>query len=153
MESFFIYMKKIIYIFLLIFLLVLGIFVYSNYLNKLVLKTDNFVLSTNENTDNLQSLTLEVISSENIKTIYAVTFTSGQKLIDILNDQANNKADFTFETEKSSFGDYVTSINNEKADFTKEFWNIKINSKDSLVGISDIIPQNNDVITFTLLKF
>lgn len=146
-------MKKIIYIFLLIFLLVLGIFVYSNYLNKLVLKTDNFVLSTNENTDNLQSLTLEVISSENIKTIYAVTFTSGQKLIDILNDQANNKADFTFETEKSSFGDYVTSINNEKADFTKEFWNIKINSKDSLVGISDIIPQNNDVITFTLLKF
>ena len=145
-------MKKIIYVVLILLFLLLGIFLFSNY-SKGTKNSDNSILGVAINTDNIQSLTLEVVSTDNIKTIYGATFKYGQTLVEILDDQANNKADFAYETEKSDFGDYIISINNEKANSASEFWNIKINGSDSQLGISDIVPQNNDVITFTLLKF
>jgi len=145
-------MKKFIYIILLISFLILGFFLYSNYLYRSDSITDNSILGLNNNTDNLQSLTLEVISTDNIKTIYGVAFKNTQNLIEILNDQANNKADFTFDTEKYSYGELITTINGKKAD-TNEFWSINVNGNISQVGASDIVPQNNDVITFSLLKF
>ena len=145
-------MKKFIYIILLISFLILGFFLYSNYLYRSDSITDNSILGLNNNTDNLQSLTLEVISTDNIKTIYGVAFKNTQNLIEILNDQANNKADFTFDTEKYSYGELITTINGKKAG-TKEWWSISINGDISQVGASDIVPQNNDVITFSLLNF
>ena len=144
-------MKKIVTLVLL--LAAIGI-LYFNYIGKQPNVTDNSEVQGTYTTDNFQSLTLEVIATDNVKTIYSFDYEKGQALVDILNYQANNNADFTYEKEKASFGDYITSINNTKADSTKkEFWQIKVNNNDSMVGISEIIPSNNDVITFSLLTF
>jgi hypothetical protein len=144
-------MKKIVTLVLL--LVAIGI-LYFNYIGKQPNVTDNSEVQGTYTTDNFVSLTLEVISTDNVKTIYSFNYKENQTLVEILNHQANNNADFTYETEKSSFGDYITSINNTKADSTKkEFWQIKVNGNDSMVGISEIKPSNNDVITFSLLSF
>jgi len=144
-------MKKIIAIVLLIVAVVVLYFNYNEIQSKI---SDNSEVQGISTTDNLQALTLEVISTDNIKTIYSIGYEKDQTLVEILNSQTENNSDFNYETEKSSFGDYVTSINQIKADSTKnEFWNIKVNGQDSMVGISEIKPSNNDVITFSLLTF
>ena len=138
-------MKKYLVILLLVLLLVFGIYFFNNSNSK-----QN---STNNLTDNTQAITLQVIISDNSTSIYQVSFESGQKLLGILTTFSQNNPNFTFETNKSVYGDFLLTVNGIKADTTKEFWNIKYNGIDSMLGISDLEPKNNDIISLTLLNY
>mgnify|MGYP001256826029 FL=1 len=58
--------------------------------------------------------------------------------------------EFSFKTQQSSFGSYITAINGIEADSTKQYWSIAINGEDAMQGISEINPVNGDIITLTL---
>ena len=139
--------KDLSLIIILILVLFFGVYYFNNKSNQSL--TDNSVKTT----DNTQTFTLQVISSDNSISIYQIPFEPGQKLANILSTFSQNNSNFTIETQKSDYGDYLLSINGVKADTSIEFWNVKINGVDSTVGISDMEPQNNDIITFSLLKF
>jgi DNA-directed RNA polymerase subunit F len=118
--------------------------------------TDNSSVagSFSDQTDNAQSLTLEIISTDNYITNYYATFSKGQNLLTVLSELANGNADFTYATDNYGFAELLTTINEEKADALKnEFWNIKINGKDSAVGVTDIFPEANDEIKFSLINY
>ncbi len=58
--------------------------------------------------------------------------------------------EFSFKTQQSSFGSYITAVNGIEADSTKQYWSIAINGEDAMQGISEINPVNGDIITLTL---
>jgi hypothetical protein len=147
--------NKIIIILLLPILIIVGILA-SKVIQAPSGGTDNSSIagSLDGQTDNTQSLTLEIISTDNYITNYYPAFSKGQNLLVILSELANGNADFTFETDKSSFSEFITTINEEKADvIKKEFWNIKVNGQDSAVGVTDIFPEANDEIRFSLINY
>jgi len=84
---------------------------------------------------------------------YTATITQGVSMLALMQQLAAINNDFTFQTDNSNFGAYVTTINGVQADSSSEFWNLKINGVDSTVGISDLLPQATDNIIFTLTSF
>ena len=55
------------------------------------------------------------------------------------------------ETDNSGSSRFVTGVNGKKADASKqEWWNLKINGKDSQTGVDDTPINNGDKIEFIL---
>ncbi len=103
--------------------------------------------------DNSISISILVPAGEMEPVNFSVKSDAGTNLADIMEQLALSNPEFTYEIESASFGDFITSINGVKADSNKEFWNIKVNGTDSTVGIKDLLPQANDVISFNLTSF
>jgi len=147
-------MKKYLFIVLIITAIIVGIFLYLFISKNIIQKTDNQENTINNELDVKKKIfTLEIITSDNSIVKYKVSFIPNSKLSTILTSLAKEDKNFSFETEKSDFGEYIISINGIKADSNKEFWNLKTNGNNSTLGISDFVPQENDLITFTILNF
>ena len=147
-------MKKYLFIVLIITAIIVGIFLYLFISKNIIQKTDNQENTINNELDVKKKIfTLEIITSDNSIVKYKVSFIPNSKLSTILTSLAKEDKNFSFETEESDFGEYIISINGIKADSNKEFWNLKTNGNNSTLGISDFVPQENDLITFTILNF
>lgn len=147
-------MKKFLFFVLIIIAIIVGIILYLFISKNIIQKTDNQENTINNELDVKKKIfTLEIITTDNSIVKYKVSFIPNSKLSTILTSLANDDNNFSFETEKSDFGEYIISINGIKADSNKEFWNLKTNGNDSTLGISDFVPQENDLITFTILNF
>lgn len=122
-----------------------------------------FSYSNTNNTDNssiTDNSTLEIYDTVFINVIFqgqeTVTYTSISKQdlsLEEIMDTLMEKGSFKYTKESSSMGSYIKSVNGVIADPNSEFFNIKINGEDALIGISDIDPLDKDVIDITLIKF
>lgn len=54
------------------------------------------------------------------------------------------------ETQNSSFGEFVTSLNGKKADSTKEFWGFYVNGKMASEGAGTYKTKDADVIVWKI---
>jgi hypothetical protein len=141
-------MKKILITLILVVLIFGGVVLYKT-LNQ---TTDNTILGINT-TDNIHIFSLEIVSTDNTVSTYQVPYTSGSTLATVLAKLSQDSDDFTIETDTSSMGEFVISINGIKANTETEFWSMQVNGIDSPVGISGYVPMPGDRITFTLTKF
>lgn len=48
---------------------------------------------------------------------------------------------------------FVTSINDTAANSSNQFWALKVNGKDSMVGAGSLITKDSDTITWELTTF
>lgn len=109
----------------------------------------------NPSTDNIideEFFTVEVQVLDNELLRYPFGSINNETLEELL-DEAVEYGMFVYEKETASFGSFIISINGIEADPNSSFWAIKINGEDSMVGISEINPNDNDIITFTLTNF
>jgi len=101
-----------------------------------------------------QSITLEITGQDGEKSSREVPLTQGENVYELLNKAIVTSEDLVIEFEsfdldgKQSF--FVSSINNYNPSADNKFWAFKINRELSQVGISDAIPNANDVISFEL---
>jgi len=56
-------------------------------------------------------------------------------------------------TEDTQYGPMLIGLKGYSADMSKEFFNIKINGEDAMVGIKEIPVNNEDVYTFEVKGF
>lgn len=138
--------KKVLVIAIILIIIGLGVFYYVNKQNTPV--SDNTVVAPFKE----EIFTIEVVANEEEIVRYPFASLNDETLEQTL-DIALEDGHFDYAKKVSDFGSFVTSINGIEADSTKEFWSIKINGEDSLVGISQINPNENDVIQFILNKF
>ena len=64
-----------------------------------------------------------------------------------------NPDNFSFATKSYSFGEMLLTVNSKQADETKEFWELKVNGKQSEVGISDLVLKESDILELNLVGF
>ncbi len=138
--------NKIIYILVAVLLVVVAAFTIIS--NNQKTNTDN----TNSVLFKEEIFTIEVVATKGEVAKYPFASLNDETLEQTL-DIAMEDNLFSYTKTVSDFGSFVTSINDITADSTKEFWNIQINGVDSLVGISQINPNEGDIITFTLTQF
>ena len=94
-------------------------------------------------------ISLKVESKE-----YVLKYVKGEKGIEFLRRlMKENPDNFSFATKSYSFGEMLLTVNSKQADETKEFWELKVNGKQSEVGISDLVLKNGDVLEFNLVGF
>jgi hypothetical protein len=112
--------------------------------------------NSNQTSDNTSSgnsiyenLTIKVIIPDQAEQTYPAYSISDLTLEQVL-ERIMVAGEFSFKTEKSSFGSYITTVNNVEADSSKQYWSIAINGEDAMQGISDINPVNGDIITLSL---
>lgn len=85
---------------------------------------------------------------------YVLKYVKGEKGIEFLRRlMKENPDNFSFATKSYSFGEMLLTVNSKQADETKEFWELKVNGKQSEVGISDLVLKNGDVLEFNLVGF
>ena len=138
--------KKVLVIAIILIIIGLGVFYFVNKQNTPV--SDNTVVAPFKE----EIFTIEVVANEEEIIRYPFASLNDETLEQTL-DIALEDGHFDYAKKVSDFGSFVTSINGIEADSTKEFWSIKINGEDSLVGISQINPNENDVIQFILNQF
>ena len=138
--------NKIIYILVAVLLVVVAAFTIIS--NNQKTNTDN----TNSVLFKEEIFTIEVVATKGEVAKYPFASLNDETLEQTL-DIAMEDNLFSYTKTVSDFGSFVTSINDITADSTKEFWSIQINGVDSLVGISQINPNEGDIITFTLTQF
>lgn len=101
-----------------------------------------------------QTVTLEITGQDGEKSSREVPLAQGENVYELLNKAIVTSEDLVIEFEsfdldgKQSF--FVSSINNYNPSADNKFWAFKINRELSPVGISDAIPNANDVISFEL---
>lgn len=89
-----------------------------------------------------------VIAFQNIDRTFE--YQTGRSYVsELLEDK---KSDLQTEMEDSQYGKFVSGMLGVKADPKKEYFNIKVDGKDSTVGISQLPIENGKVYTFTLTK-
>ncbi len=85
---------------------------------------------------------------------YIIKYVSGEKGIDFLRRlMKENPDNFSFATKSYSFGEMLLTVNSKQADETKEFWELKVNGKQSEVGISDLVLKESDILELNLVGF
>jgi len=137
-------MKNLLNLSLVIILIVAVIYVLAG--NPNTNSTSDNTPSTNSTYEN--TLVKVIIPNQEEKK-YPSTSISDLTLEQIL-ERIMLSSDFSFRTQSSSFGSYITSINGIEADSSKQYWSIAINGEDAMQGISDINPVDGDIITLTL---
>lgn len=119
-----------------------------------ILGTDNNS-DTNQEKDSTQEqqVNVAVVDADGeVESSYDIKFKDDETVLDLLN-RLTKEEDFTFELESFDFGDFVTVVNGIKADSTKEFWALKINDQDSMVGVSEAEVTAGDKIELVLTAF
>lgn len=76
-----------------------------------------------------------------------------ESLFETLKRFNSENSEFKLEYTQYDFGAFVTSLSGITPDATSEFFSLKINGSDSMVGISDYKPKSGDKISFVLTKF
>jgi len=97
-----------------------------------------------------KEVTVQVlITSENID------FTDSYKTDTLyLEELLKEQADILMpETEDTQFGPMLVGLMGYQADTNKEYFNIKINGEDAMVGIKEIPVNEGDVFTFEVSGF
>lgn len=64
-----------------------------------------------------------------------------------------NQEKIVLEFEDSSFGKYITGLEGYTANPNNEFWSITVNGEMALVGASEIVLNDGDVIELVLTGF
>lgn len=83
---------------------------------------------------------------------YTLKHVNGEKGIDFLRRlMKENPDNFSFATKSYSFGEMLLTVNSKQADETKEFWELKVNGKQSEVGISDLVLKDGDSLELNLV--
>lgn len=101
-------------------------------------------------TQGAKAITLEVsIPRENIDKTFSYK-TDHAFVGELLEEK---KAELQVETKDSSFGAYITGMMGVAADEKSEFYNIKVNGEDAMVGISELPLEDGSTYTFTLIGF
>ena len=97
-----------------------------------------------------KEVTVQVlIASENID--FTDTYkTDTLYLEELLKEQADTLMP---ETEDTQFGPMLVGLMGYQADTNKEYFNIKINGEDAMVGIKEIPVNEGDVFTFEVSGF
>lgn len=128
--------KKIISILVVILLAIGGAFVYKTLMPK--------------GSEGSKAVTVNVIvASENIN--YTKEFKTDELLLEALFRANSDELGLTLTD--TQYGPMVTGLKGYKADETKEFFNIKVNGVDSMVGIKEIPVNDKDVYTFEVKGF
>ncbi|MEI6463051.1 MAG: DUF4430 domain-containing protein [bacterium] len=98
-----------------------------------------------------QEASLDVKTSLTDTKSYKLKYQEGKDLFSILTEYAKSDSSFKFESNRSAFGEFITSINGRMADTTKhEFWKLVVNGNDSMLGAKELFPKNGDKIAFEL---
>lgn len=85
---------------------------------------------------------------------YVLKYVKGEKGIEFLRRlMKENPDNFSFATKSYSFGEMLLTVNSKQADETKEFWELKVNGKQSEVGISDLVLKESDILELNLVGF
>ena len=109
----------------------------------------NIFNSSNQSTNLAGKVGLKVSSKE-----YTLKYVNGEKGIDFLRRlMKENPDNFSFATKSYSFGEMLLTVNSKQADETKEFWELKVNGKQSEVGISDLVLKDGDSLELNLVGF
>ena len=90
-----------------------------------------------------------IVANENID--YTKSFkTDALYVEELLNE---NTEELKVETEDTQYGPMLVGLLDYKADATKEFYSIKINGEDAIVGIKEIPGNDGDEYTFEVQGF
>ena len=127
--------KKVMWIIIVVLVAIVSMFMYNQYLAPQATKGD-------------KAVTVEVVvESEGIEKIYDLN-TDAEYVYDLLMEiQEDIKPEF----EEASFGIYITGLEGYTADTTKnEFYAIKVNGVDAVVGVKELPVIDGEVYRFEL---
>lgn len=127
--------KKVMWIIIVVLVALVSLFMYNQYVAP-------------QSTEGEKTVTIEVIAeSQGIEKIYDLN-TDAEYLYELLVEiQDDVKPEF----EDASFGIYITGLEGYTADATKnEFYAIKVNGVDALVGVKEIPVVDGEVYRFEL---
>lgn len=98
-----------------------------------------------------KAITLEV-EIDGVKSDYSIR-TDGAYVIDVL-EELNGKKGFSFDTEDSDYGKFLTTVNDRVADDNAhEYFALYINGTYASFGISEQVIEDGDVIRIVLEKW
>lgn len=87
-------------------------------------------------------------------TSFVLTLESEKSVLDAMKILQEEQDDFSFTGSDSEFGFFVETINNVKNDqSTNSYWSLYINGEMAMVGVSDAIIQEGDIITWKYEQF
>lgn len=113
----------------------------------------------NTNTQNEEdvvkkTVTVQVIDQNENLIETTTPLIDGENLYELLNKSMISTDNLKFEFDTFEFNDevsfFITSINGYNPSEDNKFWAFKVNDELSPVGISDYMPQADDVIKFEL---
>jgi len=90
-----------------------------------------------------------IVESENID--YSETFRSDELFLEGLLIEHNDELQVV--TEETQYGPMLMGLKGYTADMSKEFFSIKINGEDAMVGIKEIPVNDKDEYTFEVTGF
>jgi hypothetical protein len=90
-----------------------------------------------------------IVESENID--FSETFKSDELYLEGLLKEYSDE--LMVVTEETQFGPMLMGLKGYTADMSKEFFSIKINGEDAMVGIKEIPVNDKDVYTFEVTGF
>ena len=96
-------------------------------------------------TEGSKTVTVKIDGGSAMTFTYTV-HTDGKYLIDVMNEMKESEM-FTFETQDSQYGAYVTSINGKEAD-SSHYWAIYVNDDYGQYGISEQPVNDGDAYAF-----
>lgn len=97
--------------------------------------------------EGIKSVTVRVvIQKDNIDQTFRYT-SNRSTVADLLEDK---QADLKTVTENGKYGLFISGMLGVKADPAKEYFNIKVDGKDSTVGVSELPLENGKTYLFTL---
>ncbi|MBP3869805.1 MAG: DUF4430 domain-containing protein [Faecalicoccus sp.] len=105
-----------------------------------------------EVSDNLKSVTLEVVDSKGKSTDYKID-TEAQYLIGVMDELAKNQ-DFTYKAEDSEYGAFITEVNGEEAKSEDSaYWAIYVNGEYGQYGASEQPVNDSDAFKLAYEKY
>jgi hypothetical protein len=81
---------------------------------------------------------------------YMVDFQDGKSAFELMKHLQDSNQGFKFDYSESSYGVYVTSVNGNKPEANKAFWEFKVNGVSSSVGVGTYMVKSGDKIQFVL---
>ena len=103
-----------------------------------------------QGTEGSKEVTINIIvESEEIN--YSETFRTDELFLEGLLNEYSEELEVV--TEETQYGPMLLGLKGYTADMSKEFFNIKINGDDAMVGIKEIPVNDKDVYTFEVKGF
>ncbi|MFW5702356.1 MAG: DUF4430 domain-containing protein [Candidatus Dojkabacteria bacterium] len=92
-----------------------------------------------------------VVEAEGQKDRYEIKTREGETLLLAMSRYAEENDQFSYKTETFSFGEFITVINEiDGSEESGNYWAISLDSEPAQVGVSELVPETGQEISFVL---